>query len=156
MSDSRCDKAKLLIDNGADVNAKDNQGNTPFHNACNYGSYKIASLLLRHGANPHMRNNKDESAYGIVQDHQDLFVLASILNEVLQKCGSIDDEEEKASCENILKNQMDIGDIRKEMMDMRRSIDSLKESDDRKDDDIRLLKLQNKQQVREIWTIKSG
>ncbi|OHT12473.1 hypothetical protein TRFO_17616 [Tritrichomonas foetus] len=44
------DVAKLLIDNGADVNATDNQKQTPLHSAAEDGQDEMCELLLENGA----------------------------------------------------------------------------------------------------------
>ncbi|TMS03427.1 Tankyrase-2 [Larimichthys crocea] len=38
------------LHHGADVHAKDKGGLVPLHNACSYGHYEVAELLVRHGA----------------------------------------------------------------------------------------------------------
>ena len=40
----------MLLDKGADVNAKGVRGGTPLHIACRYGSSEIVELLLARGA----------------------------------------------------------------------------------------------------------
>jgi len=54
-----CDIALLLINNGADVNAKDkhDRNKTPLHHAVARGTVRVAKLLLDHGADI---NAKDE------------------------------------------------------------------------------------------------
>lgn len=42
---------KFLLDNGADIHAKDKGGLVPLHNACSYGHFEIAELLIKYGAN---------------------------------------------------------------------------------------------------------
>ncbi|XP_065175426.1 poly [ADP-ribose] polymerase tankyrase-like [Sycon ciliatum] len=43
-----------LLQNGANVHAKDKGGLVPLHNACSYGHYEVAELLVKHGANVNM------------------------------------------------------------------------------------------------------
>ncbi|WP_221179581.1 ankyrin repeat domain-containing protein [Candidatus Cardinium hertigii] len=49
--------AELLIDSGANIEAKDEDGYTALHLAAIYGQYDIAKLLLEKGAN---KNNQDK------------------------------------------------------------------------------------------------
>lgn len=49
--------SKLLIDNGADVNAKNNDGHTPLHYACVFGHVDAAKLLIHNEANVNAKDN---------------------------------------------------------------------------------------------------
>jgi hypothetical protein len=49
-SDEFVEVARVLIENGADIGAEDNNGSTPLQRASDYGSDKVAELLLEHGA----------------------------------------------------------------------------------------------------------
>jgi tankyrase len=42
---------EFLLQQGANVQAKDKGGLVPLHNACSYGHYEVAELLVKHGAN---------------------------------------------------------------------------------------------------------
>ncbi len=46
----------LLIEHGAEVQSVGLQGRTPIHEACARGYFQLASLLLQHGANIHLRD----------------------------------------------------------------------------------------------------
>ncbi|XP_060527236.1 poly [ADP-ribose] polymerase tankyrase isoform X2 [Cylas formicarius] len=41
---------EFLLQQGADVHAKDKGGLVPLHNACSYGHYEVTELLVKHGA----------------------------------------------------------------------------------------------------------
>ena len=53
--------AKLLIDNNAEIDAKNIFDETPLHEACRYNYVEIAKLLLQKGANVSSRNDRGES-----------------------------------------------------------------------------------------------
>ena len=54
--------AKLLIDHGAEVSARDQQGGTPMHYAAVQNSVKTAKLLIDHGAEVSARDKKGRNA----------------------------------------------------------------------------------------------
>ncbi|XP_052831607.1 poly [ADP-ribose] polymerase tankyrase-1 [Octopus bimaculoides] len=47
---NRVSVVDFLLQNGADVHAKDKGGLVPLHNACSYGHYEVTELLIKHGA----------------------------------------------------------------------------------------------------------
>jgi ankyrin repeat protein len=51
------DMTELLLTRGADVDAKDRDGDTPLHDAAFRGHEKIVGLLLAHGADVGAKNN---------------------------------------------------------------------------------------------------
>ncbi len=53
--------AALLIEHGADVDAKDYQGSTPLHHAAGVGVQKVVDLLLKHGADPAALNTYNDT-----------------------------------------------------------------------------------------------
>lgn len=58
ISQEKKEVIELLLHNGADVNAADNFGSTPFLNASKFASIEICYLLIDFGANFHI-NSKD-------------------------------------------------------------------------------------------------
>ncbi|XP_078496583.1 poly [ADP-ribose] polymerase tankyrase-2-like [Lissotriton helveticus] len=47
---NRVSVVEYLLENGADVHAKDKGGLVPLHNACSYGHYEVTEMLVKHGA----------------------------------------------------------------------------------------------------------
>lgn len=56
--------AKLLIDSGVEIDAQDSFGNTPLWAALHHQDYKVAELLLQHGADPNKKNRVGEILVG--------------------------------------------------------------------------------------------
>ena len=54
----RTDVVKVLIDNGADVNAKDDSGDTPLHWAAFTGARKITRMLIAAGADVNAKDSE--------------------------------------------------------------------------------------------------
>jgi ankyrin repeat protein len=52
---------RLLIEHGADVNAKDKSHSTPLHLASSKGSYEIVELLIEHGADVSAQDESDRT-----------------------------------------------------------------------------------------------
>ena len=51
--------ARILIENGIDIQKHGEHGYTPLHEACAFGRKDIAELLLQHGADPFARTEGD-------------------------------------------------------------------------------------------------
>jgi ankyrin repeat protein len=77
--------AKLLIENGADVNAKNNyNGWTPLIKAVWDGHIKIAKLLLEHGADVNAKNNAGETALAIATERGNKDIV-KVIEEAMKK-----------------------------------------------------------------------
>jgi len=63
--------AKMLLDNGANVDQVDGTGNTPLILACKYAKYEACKLLLENGANPIAKNNKGKTPSSIAEKRKD-------------------------------------------------------------------------------------
>lgn len=72
---------KLLIDNGADINQKDNNGNTALHYAVKSNDIKAAELLLNFGADLHLQNNSGLTALNYANSDQMIELLKSHNNK---------------------------------------------------------------------------
>jgi ankyrin repeat protein len=68
---------KMLVDAGAPVNAKQDKGWAPLHEAVNRGDLEMTRYLLAHGADPKQQNDDGKSAIGIAADkgNQDILRL---------------------------------------------------------------------------------
>ena len=53
--------ARLLLENGINVNAEDKDGDSPLHSASYSGNLEIARVLLHHGANANVKNDRGET-----------------------------------------------------------------------------------------------
>jgi ankyrin repeat protein len=58
---SAVDLAELLINHGANVNAKQMNGVTPLHSAAHIGQTKLAKLLIDHGADIHAKTDNGQT-----------------------------------------------------------------------------------------------
>ncbi|MBF0913866.1 ankyrin repeat domain-containing protein [Candidatus Gracilibacteria bacterium] len=53
----------MLLENGAEINAKGEDGFTAIQNACFNGNIEIIKILLDQGANPFLRNDLGYDAF---------------------------------------------------------------------------------------------
>ena len=53
----RCEVVDYLLTEGAKVDAQDDGGLIPLHNACSFGHAEVVNVLLKHGADPNARDN---------------------------------------------------------------------------------------------------
>jgi hypothetical protein len=72
--------AHVLLDKGAMVNARDNEGTTPLMWAATYAGPKAIQLLLDKGADIHMKDNKGNTALKMTDDRRKLKLLQKAAN----------------------------------------------------------------------------
>ncbi len=78
--------AKLLLDNGADVNYKNKNGKTALMRAAEKGQSEVVRFLLQCGANSDIRNKDGDSAWDLAKDKPITFAIFNkYLNDVVQE-----------------------------------------------------------------------
>jgi len=97
---------KLLLEHGASVTTKDNNGNTALHHAVRYiggGLYRpveedlaLLELLLKHGANLNAKNNYGKTPIDLAKSKQ----AVQLLQEAASKYENDHSEEHQASCDS--------------------------------------------------------
>ena len=79
---------EYLVANGADVNAKGLDGATPLHDAVSHGTDKYVVHLIKHGADPEIRNDLEKSPIDIASNS-----MKSLIEKCQQKSSSIDEDK---------------------------------------------------------------
>jgi ankyrin repeat protein len=74
------DTVKLLLDNKADIEARDDDGATPLFNAVLNGNTEIVRLLLEYGANKNIKDNKGKHLEDIVKPEKKEEILELLHN----------------------------------------------------------------------------
>ena len=77
--------AKILLQNGADVNAKNNNQYTPLHHAADKGHSKIAELLIQSGADVHAKSSYQSTPLHYAARNGYLEVVEVLLNHGARK-----------------------------------------------------------------------
>jgi len=75
------DGTKLLIEKGANVNIRNNEGQTPLHNAIWGDSLNIVNYLLDNGANPNLANNEGSTALHLEAGNGNINIVQALLKK---------------------------------------------------------------------------
>ena len=71
--------AQVLLDNGADLNARNADGQTPLHGLATFGDIKIALLLIENGADVNAEDNKGMTALTYALKNHDLLLFKILM-----------------------------------------------------------------------------
>lgn len=77
--------AGLLLENGADANARQQSGFTPLHSAAQNGQVEMAKLLLEHGADIQAVNEAGQNALAIAEANDRSEMVAFLKSQSEQK-----------------------------------------------------------------------
>jgi ankyrin repeat protein len=66
---------RLLVDAGAPIDPRQQEGWTPLHGAVHQGNLEMTKYLLAHGADPKLQNDKGKNALGLAVDEGNLDML---------------------------------------------------------------------------------
>lgn len=80
----KTDVISILIQNGADVNAQNTDGNTGLHSAAALGMANVVQCLVENGADINVKNAKDQSALDLAEKFDNPGV-AEILRQVREQ-----------------------------------------------------------------------
>ena len=80
------DLCELLIDRGADVNDKNEYGDTPLHEASYWGYKDVCALLIERGADVNAKNNSGETPVHCATYH-DVCIIWSVRKASRTGCG---------------------------------------------------------------------
>lgn len=81
-------KVRLVLADGADVNARDDKGRTPLHIAAEKEAVDVVEALLKAGAVPSLTDWRGVAPLAVAQDKKNDRVIALVLNAIRSEGGS--------------------------------------------------------------------
>ncbi|WP_338405958.1 ankyrin repeat domain-containing protein [Wolbachia endosymbiont (group A) of Longitarsus flavicornis] len=79
--DGNLNRVKGLITGGANLETKDNNDNTPLHNACNNGHFNVAKYLIEKGASLKAKNKDDKTPLELA-DHKGYINIVEMIKQI--------------------------------------------------------------------------
>ena len=73
-------KLRKMISRGADINAKDVEGNTPLHIAVKNGSHKMASILVLNGVSINLKDKQGNTSLDIAIQNKNLEIVSLLFS----------------------------------------------------------------------------
>ncbi|MYH79961.1 hypothetical protein F4141_04530 [Candidatus Poribacteria bacterium] len=127
-SHGQTEATRILIENGADVNIKDDDGSTPLHSAAVFGRAEVAKLLVENGANPQVRNGDGATPadalhldwrttgfiggmIGVEVERENIAIMQSGRNEIAKLFGVKEFDSKDIASANDLPGAVFIGDL---------------------------------------------
>ncbi|RKU30131.1 hypothetical protein C6499_07025 [Candidatus Poribacteria bacterium] len=127
-SHGQTEATRLLIENGANVNIKDDNGSTPLHGAVVFGRAEVAKLLVENGANLQVRNDDGGTPadalhldwrttgfigglMGVEVERENIPVMQSGRNEIAKLFGVKEFDSKDIASANDLPGAVFIGDL---------------------------------------------
>lgn len=127
-SHGQTEATRLLIENGADVNIKDDNGSTPLHSAAVFGRADVAKLLVENGADLQVHNDDGGTPadalhldwrttgfigglMGVEVERENIPVMQSGRNEIAKLFGVKEFDSKRVSSAQDLSGAVFIGDL---------------------------------------------
>lgn len=92
---------ETLLQNGANINACQRDGESPLYKACENGHDGIVKLLLSHGANANLCKENGKTALHAATAYGHKTIVETLLNNAINACKKDGEGALNKSCENM-------------------------------------------------------